>query len=245
MSSLPPRLLSRLRSDLAPFTTSPPPGCTLTPTDNPLILKATLTGPHSTPFEGGLWHLTLTLPTTYPFNPPTVRFDTSIVHPNISPTGLICLSTLKPRPAGTWSPAMTLYALMTQVRVLVGEPNWEDGLEQDVVEMYRGGRWEGEARAATRKHAMAEDGAEDDDDKANDANDDDNADDNTTAVTTATALTTSADGRDKENDVSLAATTSTTAKKEAEATATDERPAKKAKVGGGEEEEDAVAVAQK
>eukprot|EP00518_Triparma_eleuthera_P013562 CAMPEP_0182478292 /NCGR_PEP_ID=MMETSP1319-20130603/32274_1 /TAXON_ID=172717 /ORGANISM="Bolidomonas pacifica, Strain RCC208" /LENGTH=233 /DNA_ID=CAMNT_0024679615 /DNA_START=179 /DNA_END=876 /DNA_ORIENTATION=- len=233
MSSLPPRLLSRLRSDLAPFTTSPPPGCTLTPTDNPLILKATLTGPHSTPFEGGLWHLTLTLPTTYPFNPPTVRFDTSIVHPNISPTGLICLSTLKPRPAGTWSPAMTLYALMTQVRVLVGEPNWEDGLEQDVVEMYRGGRWEGEARAATRKHAMAEDGADDDDDdKANDANDDDNADDNTTAVTTPTALTTRADGRDKENDVSLAANTSTTAKKEAEATATDERPAKKAKVGG-------------
>lgn len=153
-STLPPILRNRIKKDLKPFKTSPPPGCTLTPTSNVLVYKATISGPPGTPFEGGLYELNIQMGMDYPFQPPKVRFETKVFHPNVSEKGLICLDTLKPQPVGSWSPAVSLFSLLTTLRVLLSNPSWDDPLSSSVFESWKDGCWEAKAAEWTKMYAM-------------------------------------------------------------------------------------------
>eukprot|EP00434_Breviolum_minutum_P034428 symbB.v1.2.030472.t1/scaffold3440.1/size56587/1 len=46
--------------------------------------KAWLKGPEGTPYSGGLFDIDIEIPPEYPYNPPKMKFDTKIWHPNIS-----------------------------------------------------------------------------------------------------------------------------------------------------------------
>ena len=49
-------------------------------------------GPQGTPYEGGIFEIDIRIPKQYPFEPPKMKFNTKIWHPNISSqTGAICL----------------------------------------------------------------------------------------------------------------------------------------------------------
>lgn len=55
-------------------------------------LKGTIKGSSGTPYEGGVFVIDIVIPKQYPFEPPKMKFDTKIWHPNISSqTGAICL----------------------------------------------------------------------------------------------------------------------------------------------------------
>jgi ubiquitin-conjugating enzyme (huntingtin interacting protein 2) len=55
-------------------------------------LKGTIKGPEGTPYEGGVFTVNIEIPKQYPFEPPKMKFDTKIWHPNVSSqTGAICL----------------------------------------------------------------------------------------------------------------------------------------------------------
>lgn len=54
-------------------------------------LRATLRGPPTSPYKGGLFELDLCLPADYPFKAPKVVFVTPIVHPFVSVNGAIGL----------------------------------------------------------------------------------------------------------------------------------------------------------
>jgi ubiquitin-conjugating enzyme E2 D len=56
------------------------------------------------PYTGGVFFLSITFPTDYPFKPPKVSFTTKIYHPNINANGSICLDILRDQ----WSPALTI-----------------------------------------------------------------------------------------------------------------------------------------
>lgn len=56
------------------------------------------------PYAGGVFFLTISFPTDYPFKPPKVSFTTKIYHPNINSNGSICLDILRDQ----WSPALTI-----------------------------------------------------------------------------------------------------------------------------------------
>lgn len=59
---------------------------------NSSLLKGTIQGPTGTPYEGGVFEITIEIPKQYPFEPPKMKFNTKIWHPNISSqTGAICL----------------------------------------------------------------------------------------------------------------------------------------------------------
>ena len=56
------------------------------------------------PYSGGVFFLSITFPTDYPFKPPKVSYQTKIYHPNINANGSICLDILRDQ----WSPALTI-----------------------------------------------------------------------------------------------------------------------------------------
>ncbi|SBS96679.1 ubiquitin-conjugating enzyme, putative [Plasmodium malariae] len=76
-------------------------------------------GPAGTPYEDGHFILDITIPNDYPYNPPKIKFNTKIWHPNISSqTGAICLDVLK----NEWSPALTIRTALLSIQALLSDP---------------------------------------------------------------------------------------------------------------------------
>jgi ubiquitin-protein ligase len=112
---------------------------------------------HLSPKQAGTFTLHLTLPTDYPFKPPTVNFVTKIYHPNISNdsppnNGAMCLGMLKP---DLWKPSTKISAVLEFARQLLKEPNPDDAVETKIAEQYKVDRagWEKEAREWTKRYA--------------------------------------------------------------------------------------------
>ena len=84
--------VTRMNKELDQFNSSPPPGISCWPKNecNALDeLEASIIGPEDTPYENGVFRLSVRVPDRYPFEPPNVTFQTKIYHPNID-TGMIC-----------------------------------------------------------------------------------------------------------------------------------------------------------
>ncbi len=113
-----------------------------------------LEGPAGTPYAGGRFELTLTLPADYPFKAPQVNFATRIWHPNVTNDSLgnVCLGILKP---DAWKPPCRVRAVLDAVRALLVEPNPDDPLEARIADEYRNDRaaFERNARAYVARHA--------------------------------------------------------------------------------------------
>jgi len=117
----------------------------------------------------GIFKLELFLPDDYPMTPPKIRFLTKIYHPNIDKLGRICLDVLKSmfhldrltlfslKPLGNWSPALQIRTILLSIQALLGAPNPDDPLANDVAQRWK----ENEAAAIqtakdwTREYAKA------------------------------------------------------------------------------------------
>jgi ubiquitin-conjugating enzyme E2 D len=82
-------------------------------------LQAKILGPVDTPYEGGIFELSITFPKAYPLVPPTVIFLTKIFHPNINDLGQICLNIL----GDSWVPSLSLIKVLLSICVLLCKPN--------------------------------------------------------------------------------------------------------------------------
>ncbi|WWC71649.1 ubiquitin-conjugating enzyme E2 N [Kwoniella pini CBS 10737] len=130
MSALPKRILKETERLMA----DSPPGISAAPKDDNLRhFDVTVTGPESSPYEGGIFKLELFLPEEYPMNPPKVRFLTKIYHPNIDKLGRICLDILKDK----WSPALQIRTVLLSIQALLGAPNPDDPLANDVAQHWK------------------------------------------------------------------------------------------------------------
>ncbi len=109
-------------------------------------------GPGDSPYEGGIFFLTVNFPTDYPFKPPKCKFVTRIYHCNINSNGSICLDILKDQ----WSPALTISKVLLSVSSLLDDPNPSDPLVTEIAEQYTRDRAKHDsiAREWTRKYAM-------------------------------------------------------------------------------------------
>jgi ubiquitin-conjugating enzyme E2 D/E len=101
--------------------------------DNLFQWDATIIGPVKTPYEGGIFKLSITFPPDYPFKCPKVSFKTRIYHPNINSRGDICLDILK----SNWSPALTISKVLLSICSLLNDPNPNDPLVPEIANMYK------------------------------------------------------------------------------------------------------------
>ncbi|KAI7892327.1 ubiquitin-conjugating enzyme/RWD-like protein, partial [Mucor mucedo] len=116
----------------------PPPGITCFPKDDVITdLEAYIQGPPDSPYEAGLFKLSIQIPDRYPFQPPQIKFITTIYHPNIDDTGRICADILKTGEKGQWKPAINLGTALTSLRQLLAAPNPDDPLDADIAKEYQ------------------------------------------------------------------------------------------------------------
>jgi len=109
-------------------------------------------GPPESPYQGGVFFLTIHFPTDYPFKPPKVAFTTRIYHPNINSNGSICLDILRSQ----WSPALTISKVLLSICSLLCDPNPDDPLVPEIARIFKTDRdkYTELAREWTRKYAM-------------------------------------------------------------------------------------------
>lgn len=78
----------------------------------PIRRNAVIIGPADTPFEDGTFRLCMTFEEQYPNKPPTVKFISTMFHPNVYATGELCLDILQNR----WSPTYDVAAVLTSIQ---------------------------------------------------------------------------------------------------------------------------------
>ena len=117
-------------------------------------LSASIVGPPGSPYEGGKFFLYIVVPQFYPMNPPTVRFLTKILHPNISRHGDVAIDIIQ----HNWSLALTIPKILLSVQSLLTDPFTEICMEPVLGRMYDHDRprFEMLAKHWTLKYAMHE-----------------------------------------------------------------------------------------
>ena len=147
--------LKRINKELQDLERGPPAQCTAGPAEEDLFhWQATIRGPPDTPYEGGVFCLTIHFPTDYPFKPPTVKFSTRIYPPNIDSNGNPCIEMIG---HSQWSPAFTISKVLLSLCSLLGDPpNTDDPLVSEIARIYKTDRakYNESAKEWTRKYAM-------------------------------------------------------------------------------------------
>ncbi|KAL2558707.1 ubiquitin-conjugating enzyme E2 10-like [Forsythia ovata] len=116
-----------------------------------LYWQATIIGPMDSPYEGGVFLLTIHFPPDYPFMPPKVAFRTKVFHPNINSNGIICSGML----CEEWYPILTISKVLLIISALLADPVPDDPLVPEIAYMYKTdkNKYETIARRWTQKYA--------------------------------------------------------------------------------------------
>ncbi|XP_071952780.1 ubiquitin-conjugating enzyme E2 2-like [Antedon mediterranea] len=142
----------RLQTELQDLGRESPAQCSVGPVGDDLFnWQATIMGPPESPYQGGVFFLTIQFPIDYPFKPPKVAFTTKIYHPNINANGIICLDILRSQ----WSPALTMSKVLLSICSLLNDPNPDDPLVPDIARTFKNNRekYISTAREWTQKYA--------------------------------------------------------------------------------------------
>lgn len=152
----------------------PPSGVSASPVeDNVMIWNAVIIGPADTPFEDGMFRLAIQFDEQYPTKPPTVKFISEMFHPNIYPTGDLCLDILQNK----WSPTYDVAAILTSIQSLLNDPNTASPANVEASELFKDHRSQYNKRVRQTVEKSWNDIDDEDDDDDDDDEDDDEDDD--------------------------------------------------------------------
>ena len=77
----------------------------------------------------------ITFPPDYPSKPPKCVFSPVIFHPNIYPSGTVCLSIVNENE--DWKPAITLKQVLLGIQDLLNNPNPLSPAQKDAIMMFK------------------------------------------------------------------------------------------------------------
>nr|CAD2165865.1 unnamed protein product [Meloidogyne enterolobii]CAD2165888.1 unnamed protein product [Meloidogyne enterolobii]CAD2188301.1 unnamed protein product [Meloidogyne enterolobii] len=147
LSTSPPNALRRLQQELVDVTDNPIEGIKVhSVAENIFIWKVAIFGAPGTIYQGGYFKATLKFPPKYPFEPPSMRFDNPIFHPNVYKDGRVCISILHPpgqdklsgeSAAERWNPAHGVRSILLSVISMLNEPNISSPANVDASVSYR------------------------------------------------------------------------------------------------------------
>ena len=120
----------RLLKDLKEFENNkiPTVGVSARPMDDDLFVwHANIRGPEGTPYEGGVFHLELKIPQTYPHEPPVVELLVDLPHPNVFGRK-VCLDMLENdrTPGKGWSSGYSIMSVLIQLQSFLFEKFYDD-----------------------------------------------------------------------------------------------------------------------
>jgi ubiquitin-conjugating enzyme E2 I len=91
-------------------------------------------GKANTDWAGGLYKLVIEFSDDYPSRPPKVRFTPPLFHPNVYPSGTVCLSILDADKG--WRPSITVKQILLGVQDLLDTPNVLDPANGEAYETF-------------------------------------------------------------------------------------------------------------
>eukprot|EP00271_Cylindrocystis_brebissonii_P023539 TRINITY_DN9811_c0_g1_i1.p1 TRINITY_DN9811_c0_g1~~TRINITY_DN9811_c0_g1_i1.p1 ORF type:complete len:161 (-),score=25.12 TRINITY_DN9811_c0_g1_i1:846-1328(-) len=96
--------------------------------------KCIIPGKKDTDWEGGFFPVTILFSEDYPSKPPKCKFPAGFFHPNIYPSGTVCLSILN-EDSG-WRPAITVKQILTGIQELLDQPNEKDPAQTEAFTLF-------------------------------------------------------------------------------------------------------------
>ncbi|KAH9408170.1 SUMO-conjugating enzyme UBC9 [Tyrophagus putrescentiae] len=115
--------------------------------------ECAIPGKANTLWAGGLFKLKMFFKNEYPSAPPKCRFDPPIFHPNVYPSGTVCLSLLDEEK--DWRPALTIKQVLLGIQELLTEPNARDPAQAEAYAVFCNDRNEYERRVKEQAKRMA------------------------------------------------------------------------------------------
>lgn len=86
-------------------------------------------GKDGTDWEGGVYKVRMEFSEEYPSKPPKCKFVPPLFHPNVYPSGTICLSILNEEEG--WRPAITVKQMVLGIQDLLDSPNVHSPAQSD------------------------------------------------------------------------------------------------------------------
>ena len=123
---------------------------------NLMVWEFGIPGKKGTPWEGGLYRGEINFKDDFPTTPPKVRFSPPLFHPNVYPSGTVCLSLLDEEK--DWVSSITVKQLLLGVQRLLDEPNELDPAQAPAFHFFVNDkpRYEEKIREQARARAAAE-----------------------------------------------------------------------------------------
>jgi len=109
-------------------------------------------GKKGTAWEEGLYKGTMEFTDDYPSTPPNVHFATPFFHPNVYPSGLVCLSILDV--TKDWRPALSIKQILLGLQELLNDPNLASPAQEDAYVCYKKDNAEYEKRVRAQAKAL-------------------------------------------------------------------------------------------
>jgi len=103
--------------------------------DNLLAFKLIIC-PDEGYYRGGKITFNFKVGLSYPHEPPKVKCETKVYHPNIDTEGNVCLNILRE----DWKPVLTISAVVYGLQYIILEPNAADPLNKEAAEVLQSNR---------------------------------------------------------------------------------------------------------